>query len=53
MIEIVYWDGNMVSGDWDAVKFESLEEAIQKGWVIDEVLDADIGMYKGYNRLTP
>ena len=36
-IEILYWNSDQVSGDWDAVYFESLKAVKEAGRVIDEV----------------
>jgi hypothetical protein len=44
-IEIVYWKGDCVTGDWDAVAFESRERAEAAGWVVDEVVN---GVNKGH-----
>ena len=38
-IEILYWNGDQVSGDWDTVYFESLQAAEEAGWVIDETIE--------------
>jgi hypothetical protein len=48
VIEILFWDGNEVSGDWDEVRFDSRAEAEQAGWVIDEVVDQEAGRFKGH-----
>ena len=46
--ELIFWKGDAVNGDWDAVTFESREAAERSGWVIDSVANGNhMGHYKG------